>query len=305
MINRLLIRIKVLQVLYNYYAFTGQMTEQRALQILEDALDASYRLYITLCGLPLALSDAANDRLAIEEEKYRKQEEKITLLKHIADNPMVAIIRADERFMQLYEEQGFSSTLLSEYHTGVLSQALESTKEPESWTNLEAVKQWWRELYKEEYQMSDAFRERLEEHNIYLNDDIGIVFTFATKAFNAMEEDLEYTKCLRPKYSNEDNQSFGPELFSKVIHNSTKLRELLAKYLKDWDADRISRIDSIILQMALAEALYFPQTPTTIIINEYLNQAHVYSSSISSKYINGILHNLFKDLKADGKILGD
>lgn len=306
MINRLLIRIKVLQVLYNYYAFEGRMTEDRALQILEDALEASYRLYITLCGLPLALSDAAENRLAIEEEKFRKQEEKIALLKHLLDNPLVALIRSDEEFITLYEDLAYTSIALDEYHGDIITDLLTSENPQEvDWASYDDVKEWWRGLYKSAYQQSEAFEDRLGDLSIYLNDDIGIVFTFATKVFNGMDDKLQYIKNLRPKYSNDDNKTFGPDLLTKVIHNSAELKEDLTKYLKEWDADRVSRIDSIILRMALAEALYYPQIPTTIIINEYLNLAHVYSSNNSSKYTNGILHNLFTDLKEEGRILGD
>lgn len=306
MINRLLIRIKVLQVLYNYYAFAGHMTEERALQILEDALEASYRLYITLSGLPIALSDVAEERLAIEEEKFGKQEERIELLRHLVDNPLVALIRSDEEFMSLYRELAYDGGSLIEHHNNVASGLLEDGMPSDvQWSEFESVKTWWRKLYGEKYLQSEDFGERLEDQSIYLNDDIDIVFTFATKIYNGVDDKLEYSKNLRPKYSNEDNETFGPDLLTKVIRNGADLKEDLQKYLKEWDVKRVSRMDSIILQMALAEALYYPQVSTTIIINEYLNQAHVYSSQNSSKYTNGILHNLFEDLKAEGRILGD
>lgn len=80
MINRQLIRIKVLQVLYNFYRVEG-MTTDRALQVPDRALESSYRLYIYLCGLPMQISDLAEDAVEVEEGRFNKRPEILEVLK--------------------------------------------------------------------------------------------------------------------------------------------------------------------------------------------------------------------------------
>lgn len=51
-------------------------------------------------------------------------------------------------------------------------------------------------------------------------------------------------------------------------------------------------MDYLILQLAVTEAELFLDSPTRVILNEYLNLAHLFSSEQSHVFINGILHPL-------------
>ena len=70
----------------------------------------------------------------------------------------------------------------------------------------------------------------------------------------------------------------------------------------NWDKDRIADVDAILLKMAICELLNFPSIPERVTINEYLEIAKEYSTPKSSIFINGILDNLVKDYKAEGKL---
>lgn len=57
------------------------------------------------------------------------------------------------------------------------------------------------------------------------------------------------------------------------------------------------------MQIALAEIINFPTIPLNVSFNEYLDIAKVYSTPKSASYINGMLDNIVKKLKAANKIL--
>ena len=70
----------------------------------------------------------------------------------------------------------------------------------------------------------------------------------------------------------------------------------------NWDRERIADLDMIILKMGIAEFLYFPSIPIRVTINEYLEVAKEYSTPKSSIFINGILDNVVKEYKEEGKL---
>lgn len=70
----------------------------------------------------------------------------------------------------------------------------------------------------------------------------------------------------------------------------------------NWHLERMSLIDRIILRMAIAELLYFPDIPPKVSIDEAIELAKKYSTDESGKFINGILDKLLSELKLAHKI---
>lgn len=305
MINRLLIRIKVLQVLYAYY-LRSNLTTDTALDLLEEELEASYRLYLTLCGLPIALREIADERLLREMEKFVRSEDAIRVLNGILSNPVFdKYAEEGTAFRTQYAEDLFVSSDLKEYHESVLDALLADPETKDlDWSDAEAVKTWWRTKYGIYYLQNLAFEERLQDLTPFLNDDILVIFTFVTKLVNAMDGTKGMDEIVKPRYSDDEVRTFSRQLLSTAIEKGAEYRDLIAEHFKNWDKNRVSEIDYIIMQMAIAEAVQFPLTPTTVIINEYLNLSHYYSAPNSHVYINGILHEILTKLKEDGSVLG-
>ena len=81
------------------------------------------------------------------------------------------------------------------------------------------------------------------------------------------------------------------------------LTDEINDYLKNWDANRLALTDIILLQMALCEMLYFEQIPVKVTMNEYIDISKEYSTPKSKEFINGVLDNMMKTLKKEGKIV--
>ncbi|MDO5035910.1 MAG: transcription antitermination factor NusB [Porphyromonas sp.] len=306
MINRTLMRIKVLQILYNYYKVRG-MSLATALGILRVASEDSYRLYLFLLGLPLEVSEMAEEMLGVEEEKFTQDHEVVALLNHLIRNPLIQLLGEDVALLSLRNDLNYSS---SEYllfvrraTQQIVEQLLTGAVEVE-WEDFDSVRRAWRHFYGELFLDNEQFEEILSGFSTYLNDDIPIVFTFVTKAFNAVTEEKPFAEVRRPAYGSEDEERFGYDLLEAAIRGGEEYRERISHYFKNWDRERVSEMDYLILQLAMAEAIKFPLIPTTVTINEYLNLTHYYSAPHSHAFINGILHELFEDLKEEGTILG-
>ena len=65
---------------------------------------------------------------------------------------------------------------------------------------------------------------------------------------------------------------------------------------KDVSLKKLDKILEIILKSAIFELLYKPNTPTKIIIKEYLNVSNFFIENSQTKYLNAVLDKLSKKI---------
>lgn len=95
---------------------------------------------------------------------------------------------------------------------------------------------------------------------------------------------------------------FACQLLDAAEKKKTVLDEWITPKLRNWDADRLAQIDMILLELGVAEFLFFETIPPKVTINEYIDLAKAYSTPQSGQFINGILDNIRKELEEAGKM---
>ncbi len=100
----------------------------------------------------------------------------------------------------------------------------------------------------------------------------------------------------------EDDRHFFQQLFELYVEQENYYDELIVEKTKTWSADRIAVVDKILMKMAICEMLNFPNIPVKVSINEYIDVSKSYSTPKSGQYINGMLDEISKKLKNEGKI---
>ncbi|MBK7649923.1 MAG: transcription antitermination factor NusB [Flammeovirgaceae bacterium] len=100
----------------------------------------------------------------------------------------------------------------------------------------------------------------------------------------------------------EDDKDFVNKLFESTINLDAKYKQLIAQNTKNWEVERLPLTDRIILEMALAEMIHFPNIPVKVTINEYIELSKEYSTPKSRQFINVILDVLAKTMKESGAI---
>ena len=105
-----------------------------------------------------------------------------------------------------------------------------------------------------------------------------------------------------PMFKDKDDEDYARTLLRKTIKNEEPYLEMVRASANNWELERIAFTDSLILQLAISEAIEFPSIPTKVTINEFLEIAKLYSTQKSSQFINGILDNIITELKKEGKI---
>lgn len=76
------------------------------------------------------------------------------------------------------------------------------------------------------------------------------------------------------------------EYFQK---HHTEVDEIIQKHARNWDLDRLVKMDKDILRIAIVELLYIKDAPMKVVVDEALELAKKYSTDDSSSFINGIL----------------
>ena len=122
---------------------------------------------------------------------------------------------------------------------------------------------------------------------------------------------VSYLGCLGDKLPDDDAPA-GPrpagrdaEYMDRVIWGSLeKLAQLdgvIENFLKDWDLDRINRIDLALLRLAIYEMLCEPDVPFGVAVNEAVELAKTYGNDDSPAFINGVLGNVAREIKGTGR----
>ena len=94
----------------------------------------------------------------------------------------------------------------------------------------------------------------------------------------------------------DEQKEYVLTLGRKIEQNSDSLSDHIKPVLRNWDFSRISRIDRMIMWIAIAEMLYMLDIPRAVSINEAIEIAKDFSSEKSSGVINGILDSISKNI---------
>ena len=80
-----------------------------------------------------------------------------------------------------------------------------------------------------------------------------------------------------------------------IEENKEEIIEKIEKNLKeDWKIERISKIDLVILELAIYEIKY-KELPYKVVINEAVELAKKYGEDNSKNFVNGILASIVKE----------
>ena len=141
-----------------------------------------------------------------------------------------------------------------------------------------------------------------EERSIFWNDDLDLVSSMTIKTLKSIrEEDDDFE--LIPLWSDDDEEfNFSEQLFRKTLALGEESDKLISEAAKNWELDRIALMDIVLMKMALAEAQVFESIPLKVTLNEYIELSKYYSTPKSNGFINGVLDQLFEQLKTSGKI---
>lgn len=123
-----------------------------------------------------------------------------------------------------------------------------------------------------------------------MESKIDTIIDVAEKALAAL--DIAEFTTLDSKNEVKDYAVEIAEVFQK---NHTEIDETIQKYAKNWNIDRLVKMDKDILRIAISELLYLKDAPMKVVVDEAIELAKKYSTDDSASFINGILAKVIVD----------
>lgn len=94
-----------------------------------------------------------------------------------------------------------------------------------------------------------------------------------------------------------DDKDFVRKLVDGVIADKTQLDATLQPVAPDWPISQIAGVDRTILRMAVYELQNFADiVPPKVVINEAVELAKSFGSENSSKFVNGVLGTVYRQM---------
>jgi len=306
MLNRRHIRIKVMQVLY-----AAKGTESEDLKPKQNFLDKSfasiYDLYLAQISLLIELHKKAEDHLQKTQKKHLATAEDKNPNPKFLNNEILLHLKNNEALQAKLEGRNVNFWNLELEYVDILFKEIRESDLYKSYmstrtSSFKEDKFLIIDLFTDIIAPNDKLYDLFEDKNLTWLDDLPVVNTTILKLLKKIKPNSPEQVFLPKLFKEIDDSDFGTDLLNKTILNQSSFNEEIANKTKNWDADRITRIDTVLLQMAICEFQKFPSIPVKVTINEYLEIAKEYSTPKSSNFVNGILDKLVREYKANDNL---
>lgn len=305
MTNRVLIRLKIVQIVYAYYQNGGKNLDTAEKELFF-SLSKAYDLYNYLLLLMVEVTKQANKRLNAAKNKLVPTKEELFPNTKFVENLFIAQLEVNKQLLEFSNNQKKTWENEADFVKTLCDKILESDIYKEymasETSSYEEDRELWRKLYKNIIFNNIELDQVLEDQSLYWNDDKEIVDTFVLKTIKRFDEKNGAKQELLPEFKDEEDQDFARRLFRRTILNADYYRHLISENTKNWDLDRVAFMDVVIMQIALAEILSFPNIPVSVSLNEYVEIAKLYSTPKSGGFINGTLDGIVNSLKKENKL---
>lgn len=93
-----------------------------------------------------------------------------------------------------------------------------------------------------------------------------------------------------------NDEGFAEELVRGTLEHKSEIDAYIMKYATEWPLENITVVDRNILRLEIFEILFNEHVPARVAINEAIELAKRYGGHASSKFVNGVLGSLYKDI---------
>lgn len=306
MLNRRHLRIKVLQSLYAFFQSKDEEYGKAEKEMLS-SLERIYDLYICLLMTFEELKNKAEFRMEENKKKIRPSDEDISPNRKFADNGVIKCLEDLVSLREISEKR--TVNWVGDEHQEMFRKMYLNIRESEVYdaymnngvTGFEEDKAFAIALFKSEIANSPLLFNYFEEKSIHWLDDIDLACAMVIKTIKAFEK--EGDNVILPLYKDkEDELNFVRQLMLKTISLDKENEQLIDELTKNWELDRIAKMDVILMKMAVTELQIFSNIPTKVTLNEYIEISKFYSTPKSNGFINGVLDKAIDRLNKEGKI---
>ncbi|HIX28013.1 MAG TPA: transcription antitermination factor NusB [Candidatus Barnesiella excrementigallinarum] len=305
MINRILIRSKVIQIAYSYF-LTKDKSVMEAEKELFFSFEKSYELYHLLLTLMVELTDTQAARVEAARMKFLATPEEKNPNMRFVNNRFIEQLRNCKDYKEYHEKKPVTWSndpeFLRDFSERIVKSDLykEYMEAPED--SYETDCEFWKKALKTLICCDEELIELLEQKSLYWNDDLEIITTFVLKTIKQFSEENGEEQALLPMFKDDDDAEFAKLLFRNTLLHGEEYRNYIENFIRNWEIERVAFMDIVIMMVAMSEFYGFPSIPTRVTLNEYIELAKSYSTSKSGQFVNGVLNAIADNLKKEGAL---
>lgn len=310
MINRTLVRTKVVQTLFAQYSGNDH-TALSARKTLLSKFSSTYSLYMMMLSFADELTTYAEEQISENQKRASVLHQTYIANRNFVNNRLAQQIFNNRRIRNYLENENLRwdvgmSAVEATYKLLINTPFYQEFMALEKPT-YEDEKTLWRKIYGSLLLESETLSSALEEMEVALDQegwtiDMDMVITYVIKTLKRFKEEYTDELPLLEMFASEAELEFGKNLLQWSIEQTEENKGLIANSLQNWEADRIAYMDQIILLVALAEIRKCNEIALEISMNEYIEIAKEYSSDKSYIFINGVLNRIVNDLRAENQL---
>ena len=307
MLTRRHIRLKIMQIIYALKISDFEYTKETEKKLLE-SIDSLYNLYLILISLLIEILNRAQAKYLISKKKLLSDQNNIYDNKKFIKNQLLNLLKSDHLFNQEINKRNLNLWDLDFKYIDLIYEKLIKSELFSDYIKSDEIsfkndRDFVAKFYKNIIATNDKLYSFLEDRNINWIDDFPLINTSILKLINKSKETNSKTYFLPKLYKDNQDKIFAKDLLKKTLKNYNYYNKEISKKTKNWDADRIARLDYVMLNMALCELIEFKTIPIKVTLNEYIEISKEYSTPKSNVFINGILDSIAKDFIKSGKII--
>jgi transcription antitermination protein NusB len=306
MLNRRHLRIKVLQALYAYFQSDEDSLKRTETELMT-AVDRIYDLYLYLLLSFGELKELAEHRIDENKKKIRPTEEDLNPNRKFVDNRLIDKLVNSYELRVASEER--TVNWIGDENREMFRKIFNQMREGETYftfmnngvDGFDEDVQFAIALFKADIANSPLIYHFFEEKSIHWLDDIDLAASMVIKTLKSATQEDRID--IMPLYKDkEDEQEFIRTLLRKTISMDSENLALIDELTKNWELDRIAKMDILLLKMAITELQVCKNIPKKVTLNEYIEISKFYSTPKSHGFINGILDKAIERLEKDNKI---
>ena len=92
------------------------------------------------------------------------------------------------------------------------------------------------------------------------------------------------------------DSAFSRLLVTGAVENIDRIDGVIQKHLKNWNIERLNRVDLAILRMSVYTLIFQTDMPATIVIDEAIGISKEFGTDDSYRFINGVLDAVLKTI---------
>ena len=301
MLSRRHIRLKVMQSLYSYFSIKENQIDFVEKDMLKH-FHSVVELKLVVISLLLEVVRYAQNFYNEGKKKYLPKSSDLNPNTKFISNQVVVNILDDKELMHSVSKVSciwtnndhdiarklFSIIVKSDFYNRYLkSKNITIDKE----------KKFIVDLMNDYILNNELVHHILEEKSIYWIDDLPFITTI-------IFGDIRDGNSMNPTSAFKDisDKKFALHLFRDTIKNNIKYEDIIVRFAKNWDLERMAKMDQLLLKMAFSEILSMSDLPIKVSMNEYIEIAKYYSTSKSKIFVNGLLDSFAKTYIQEQKI---